>query len=317
MTPADATTHPLVAYKSDPVRGAVWHDIFAREAPDLRLVDWDPHGEAAQARYLVAWTPPEDLPRAMPRLEALFCIGAGIDHLPVGELPRTVQVVRMVDPNLTASMVEYVVMAVLALHRDLPFYRREQAAGRWTPRPVLPATERRVGIMGLGVLGQAAARAVAGFGFPVRGWSASAKALDGIETFAGDAALGDFLAGTDILVCLLPLTPATRGLLDRALFSRLPPGAALVNAGRGGHVVEADLLAALDGGRLSGAILDVLATEPPPASHPLLAHPLVMATPHVASATQPAGAARQVIRGVRAHLRGEPIAHAIDRSQGY
>ncbi|TGD95839.1 2-hydroxyacid dehydrogenase [Methylobacterium nonmethylotrophicum] len=308
---------PLIAYKSDPVRGAVWHDIFAREAPDLRLVDWTPDGEAAEARFLVAWTPPPDLPRAMPRLEALFCIGAGIDHLPVRELPPAVQVVRMVDPNLTASMVEYVVMAVLALHRDLPFYRIEQAGGRWTPRPVKPAAERRVGIMGLGVLGQAAARAVAGFGFPVRGWSASPKALDGVETFAGDDALGAFLSGTDILVCLLPLTAATRGLLDGDLFARLSPGAGLVNAGRGGHVVEADLVAALEGGRLSGAVLDVLATEPPPAGHPLLAHPRVIATPHVASATQPAGAARQVIQGVRAHLRGEPIPHAVDRSQGY
>lgn len=310
-------TRPVIAYKSDPVRGAVWHEIFAREAPDLRLVDWTPEGEAAEAPYLVAWTPPPDLARAMPRLEALFCIGAGIDHLPVHELPRTVQVVRMVDPNLTASMVEYVVMAVLALHRDLPFYRTEQAAGRWTPRPVRPAAERRVGLMGLGVLGQAAARALSGFGFPVRGWSASPKSLDGIETFAGDAELGQFLSGADILVCLLPLTPATRGLLNRNLFAQLPSGAALVNAGRGGHAVEADLLAALETGQLSGAVLDVLATEPPPAGHPLLAHPRVMVTPHVASATQPAGAARQVIQGVRAHLRGEPIAHAVDRSQGY
>lgn len=307
----------LIAYKSDPVRGAVWHDIFSREAPDLRLVDWVPEGEAAQARFLVAWTPPEDLPRAMPGLEALFCIGAGIDHLPVAALPPAVTVVRMVDPDLTASMVEYVTMAVLALHRDLPFYRTEQAAGRWTPRAVRPAAMRRVGIMGLGVLGQAAARAVAGFGFPVRGWSATPKDLAGIETFAGDAALGDFLAGTDILVCLLPLTSATRGLLDHRLFDRLPDGASLVNAGRGGHVVEADLLAALDGGRLGGAILDVLAAEPAPADHPLLSHPRVMVTPHVASATQPAGAARQVIQGVRAHLRGEPIPHAIDRGQGY
>ncbi len=310
-------TVPLIAYKSDPVRGAVWHEIFAREAPDLRLVDWTPDGEAAQAPYLVAWTPPPDLPRAMPRLEALFCIGAGIDHLPVHVLPPSVQVVRMVDPNLTASMVEYVVMAVLALHRDLPFYRTEQAAGRWTPLPVRPATERRVGLLGLGVLGQAAARALSGFGFPVRGWSASPKSLGGIETFAGDAALGDFLSGIDILVCLLPLTPATRGLLNSDLFARLAPGAGLVNVGRGGHAVEADLLAALEGGQLSGAVLDVLATEPPQAGHPLLAHPRVMATPHVASATQPAGAARQVIQGVRAHLRGEPIAHAINRAHGY
>ncbi|WP_279357820.1 2-hydroxyacid dehydrogenase [Methylobacterium indicum] len=313
--PSAETT--LVAYKSDPVRGAVWHEIFSREAPDLRLVDWAPEGEAADARFLVAWTPPDDLPRAMPRLEALFCIGAGIDHLPVAALPPAVQVVRMVDPNLTASMVEYVVMAVLALHRDMPFYRSEQAAGRWTPRPVRPAATRRVGIMGLGVLGQAAARAVAGFGFPVRGWSATPKSLDGIETFAGDAALGDFLAGTDILVCLLPLTPATRGLLDRRLFDRLPEGAGLVNSGRGGHVVEADLLAALETGRLGAAILDVLDREPPSADHPLLSHPRVMVTPHVASATQPEGAARQVIAGVRAHLRGEPIPHAIDRRQGY
>ncbi len=145
--------------------------------------------------------------------------------------------------------------------------------------------------MGLGVLGQAAAGALGRFGFPVRGWSASPKVLDGITTFTGAAELGDFLSGTDILVCLLPLTPATRGLLNRDLFARLPTGAALVNTGRGGHLVEADLLAALDSGRISGAILDVLATEPPPADHPLLAHPLVLATPHVASMTLPAGAA--------------------------
>ncbi len=176
---APLTARPLVAYKSDPVRGAIWHDIFTREAPDLRLLDWAPEGEAADAPYLVAWTPPGDLPRAMPNLDVLFCIGAGIDHLPVHDLPQAVQVVRMVDPNLTASMVEYVVMAVLALHRDLPFYP-DRAGCR--------ALDPAAGAAGSGAPGrhhgsrrsrQAAAQALRSFGFPIRGWSASSKSIDG------------------------------------------------------------------------------------------------------------------------------------------
>lgn len=307
----------LVAYKSDPVRGAVWHDVFLAEAPDLRLVDWDPAGEAASAPYLVAWTPPEDLGRAMPKIEAFFCIGAGIDHLPIAAFPPKVDVVRMVDPDLTASMVEYVTMATLALHRDLPLYVGAARAGSWKAHPLRRAAERRVGLLGLGVMGQAVAAGLKAFGFPVRGWSASRKSLSGVACFAGPEERAAFLAGTDILICLLPLTEATRGILSADLFGQLPQGAALVNVGRGGHLVEADLLAALDGGQMSGAVLDVLASEPPAADHPLLRHPKVWVTPHIASATHPASAARQVIRGIRALRDGGKADNTVDRSRAY
>lgn len=307
----------LVAYKSDPVRGALWHEVFAREAPELTLVDWADTSRAAAAPYLVAWVPPDDLATTMPNLRAFFCTGAGIDHLPFHEFPTGLRVVRMVDPALARSMAEYVVTAVLMLHRDMVAYRADQAAGRWNGRTVVAAAARRVGIMGLGNMGLAAVEALGHLGFPLRGWSASRKVIAGLETFAGPAELRSFLSGTDILVCLLPLTDETRGILDRSLFAMLPRGAMLLNAGRGGHLVEADLLAALDASLLSAAVLDVLADEPPRPDHPLLRHPRVVVTPHIASATHPESAARQVIKGVRADMAGRPIEHVLDPRQGY
>lgn len=305
-----------VVYRSDARRGAVWHAVFAEEAPELLLVDWSPEA-AAEARYLVAWTPPAPLAEAMPKLDVLFNIGAGIDHLPLGEIGAGVAIVRMVDPELTRSMVDYVLLAVLAQLRDLPDYLAAQRAGRWAPMPVRRAADHTVGILGLGVLGQAVAAALAGLGFPVRGWSASPKSVPDVDTVAGRSNLPAFLAGTRSLVCLLPLTPDTRGILDAALFAGLPAGAGLVNVGRGGHLVEADLVAALDGGHIASAVLDVLSPEPPPPGHPLFSHPKVIATPHVASMTHPATAARQVIRAVRRHRRGEPMDNVIDRARGY
>lgn len=304
-----------VVYRSDARRGAVWHAVFAAEAPDLALRDWPE--AAGEARYLVAWTPPDGLDRAMPRLEVLFNLGAGIDHLPLDAIGPQVALVRMVDPELTRSMVDYVLFAVLAQLRDVPDYLAAQRAGRWEAMPVRRAAEHGVGILGLGVLGRAVAGALLGLGFPVRGWSASPKDVPGVETFAGRDALPAFLAGCRSLVCLLPLTVATRGIVDAALLSRLPQGGGLINVGRGGHVVEADLLAALDSGQLASAVLDVLAEEPPRAGHPLFAHPRVLATPHVASTAHPATAARQVIRAVRRHRRGDAMEHVVDRQRGY
>lgn len=305
-----------VVYNSDARRGAVWHAVFAAEAPELRLVDWPPCDPAA-ARYLVAWAAPDGLAHAMPGLAAYFNIGAGIDHLPLAEIGEAVSIVRMVDAELTRSMVEYVTLAVLAQHRDLPAYLQAQREGRWAALPVRRAAGHTVGILGLGVLGQAVAAALVGLGFPVRGWSASTKRVEGVECFAGRAALPAFLAATRSLVCLLPLTADTRGILDAALFADLPEGAGLINVGRGGHLVEADLLSALESGHLASAVLDVLGREPPPAGHALFGHPRVIATPHVASTSHPATAARQVIRAVRAHQRGEPLDNVVDRRRGY
>jgi glyoxylate/hydroxypyruvate reductase A len=314
---SDGSARPTLVYKSDPVRGAVWDRVFREEAPDIALEVWSPDAPPLDAAYLVAWTPPEDLERSMPKLEVLFGLGAGVDHLDLDRLPPRVRLVRMVDPNLTRSMIEYVLYAVLALHRDIPVYLADQREGRWAPRPVRRSADRTVGVMGLGVLGRAAAEALRDLGFAMRGWSASAKSIPGIMCFAGPEALPDFLGACEILVCLLPLTDATRGLLNAETLSSLPAGARLVNAGRGGHVVEADLLAALESGHISAAMLDVLAAEPPAADHPLLRHPRVMLTPHVASATHPDSAARQVIRAIRRHRDGLPLEHVVHRRQAY
>jgi glyoxylate/hydroxypyruvate reductase A len=214
-------------------------------------------------------------------------------------------------------MVEYAVCGVLALHRDIPIYLRDQRQGQWAPLPVRRAVDRSVGIMGLGVLGAALANALAPFGFKLRGWSRSRRTVDGMETFAGAGEFHTFLGGSEILVVLLPLTDSTRGILDAAAFTALPHGARLLNVGRGGHVVEADLLEALASGRVDCAMLDVLAEEPPPEDHPLMCHPRVIVTPHIASATYPVTAARHVIEQIRRREAGLPLLDVIDRRRGY
>ncbi|MBV9247859.1 MAG: glyoxylate/hydroxypyruvate reductase A [Acetobacteraceae bacterium] len=306
-----------VVYKSDPVRGEVWARIFAQEAPEMELRIWPDVGDTSEVHYLVAWLPPDDLPRQFPKLEVLFSTGAGIDQLDLAAVPAHVAVLRMVDPDLTASMVEYAMFGVLALHRDIPIYLAAQREGCWAPRQVRRATDRTVGVMGLGVLGLALASALQGFGFGVRGWSALRKAIPGIDCFAGQGELRTFLAQCDILVCLLPLTEATRGILNATTFAALPRGARLLNVGRGGHLVEDDLLKALETGQIDSAILDVLEQEPPPPEHPLLCHPHVIATPHIASVTHPEGAARRVLEQIRRHSAGEKLTDAIDRERGY
>jgi glyoxylate/hydroxypyruvate reductase A len=223
----------------------------------------------------------------------------------------------MVEPGLTQGMREYVLLHVLRHHRDMPRLARQQAARRWEPFASPLAQERGVGVMGLGILGADAAAALAAVGFRVAGWSRRPKALPGIESFAGEDGLAPFLARSEILVCLLPLTPATAGILDARLFAALPPGAALVNAARGEHLVEADLLAALGGGQLSGATLDAFRSEPLPPEHPFWGHPLIRVTPHNASLTRPETGARSMAEAIRRILAGAAPANLADRGAGY
>ena len=304
-------------YKSDPTRGAVWARRFAEQAPDVPFRTWPDVGDPAQVRYLAAWTMPAGLLETLPNLEVLFCVGAGIDQLDLAQVPDSIPVVRMVEPGLVAGMVEFATLAVLALHRDWPAYAAQQRERKWKALRVARAEERRVGVMGLGVLGQAVLEKLQGFGFPCAGWSRSARRLDGIECHAGEDGLPAFLARTDILVNLLPLTPATRGILARGLFDALPRGAAVVNLGRGKHLVAGDLIAALDAGQLAAAIVDVTDPEPLPPDHPLWMHPRVVVTPHIASETQPETSASVVIDNIRRHQRGEPLVGLVDRQRGY
>lgn len=306
-----------VLYKADPVRGRIWARVFAERAPDLQFQVWPECGSADDVEYLVAWEPPPDWREMFPNVKVLFSTGAGVDQLDLATMPRHIQVARMVEPGIVQGVVEYVVMAVLMLHRALPKYLRQQANGVWRGAPAVAAAECRVGVMGLGVLGQAVLDRLGAFGYQRYGWSRSPKEIEGCETFAGEERLDAFLAKCDILICLLPLTEATRGILGARVFSALPRGAALINAGRGAHLDEAALLDALESSQLSQAMLDVTEPEPLPSSHRLWNHPRVIVTPHIAGSTRPESAALVLIDNIRRHQRGEPLLDAIDRSKGY
>ena len=271
----------------------------------------------AEIDYALVWQPAPGALARLPNLKLIFSLGAGLDHLAGdGVLPPGVPVIRMVDAQLTAGMTEYVVYHALRFHRAMPAYDAQQRRAEWRLLPQVAAAERRVGILGLGVLGGAAARALAALNFDVAGWSRGPKDL-GIPSFAGAGELPALLARTDILVCLLPLTAATAGILCAANFARLPAGACVINAGRGGHLLEADLLDALDNGHLAGAALDVFANEPLPPGNPLWSHPRVAITPHAASKTLPASSARHVIDNIRRFRAGRPVGPLADFARGY
>ncbi|MBW8811814.1 MAG: glyoxylate/hydroxypyruvate reductase A [Caulobacterales bacterium] len=306
-----------ILYRADAARGAAWASHFAEAAPDLAFHVWPDAGDLSKVEYLVAWQAPPDLLAQLPNLKVLFSSGAGVDHVDFSAIPGHVQVVRMVEPGIVDGMVEYVTMSVLALHRDLFDYLAAQAEGAWREGPVRPAAARTIGVMGLGVLGQAVLGRLAAFGFRLRGWNRSPKAIDGVEGFAGTAGLAPFLAGCDILVCLLPLTAATRGLVDAQVLAGLPRGASLINVARGAVVDTEALLDALDAGHLGRAVLDVTEPEPLPPDHRLWRHPRVAITPHIASMTQPQTAAPVLLENLRRHQRGEPMLGLIDRARGY
>lgn len=312
-----STERSTFLYKADPARGQRWAEVFRHEAPEIHFRIWPDIGDATRVRYLAAWEPPADLATSFPNLKLLFSTAAGVDQFDLAALPGALPLVRMIEPGIERGMVEYVMHAVLDLHRDMPAYRRAQVRGSWQPLPVRTAAERRVGVLGLGALGQAVLAQLVAFGFDVAGWSRSRHVVDGVSCHAGSEELGAFLARAEILVCLLPPTDATRGFLDAALLARLPRGASLVHVGRGPQLVAADLLAAIDAGHIAEAVLDVTDPEPLPPAHPLWSHPHVRITPHIASMTQPESAARAVIHNLCRFAAGEPLLGLVDRRLGY
>lgn len=306
-----------IVYKSDPARGARWQAWLAQHAPDIQLYIWPEIGDADQVEVLIAWQPPDNVLTTFPRLKVLMSVGAGADQFDFNALPPELPVVRMIEPGLTQGMVEYVTFAVLGLHRDMPRYLQQQRAQQWQAHTSRTASQRRVGVMGLGELGQASLRQLVSLGFDCAGWSRTPRQIDGVRCWHGSDQLADFLAHSDILVCLLPLTPETRGLLNAGLFARLPVGAALVHAGRGPQLNADHLLAALESGQLSAAVIDVTDPEPLPVGHPFWHHPAIWLTPHIASQTQTHSAVAALLENLRRHQRGEPMIGIIDRNQGY
>ncbi|WP_306117416.1 MULTISPECIES: glyoxylate/hydroxypyruvate reductase A [unclassified Roseitalea] len=302
---------------------AVWLAALQKHAPDREIVTEPASADDPTIRYAVVWKQRPGVLSGLPNLAAIFSVGAGVDHVfQDPDLPE-VPIVRSVADDLTERMSEYVVWQVLDHHRKGPRYRRQQAERVWNEDRMQPAArDVTVGIMGMGILGRDAAEKLKALGFRIAGWSRRPQAIGGVEGFAGDAQLDGFLAISDIVVCLLPLTPATRGILSKPLFARMkrrgPLGPAiLINAGRGGLQNEADIVAALDNGWLGAATLDVFNQEPLPATSPLWNHPRVMITPHAAATSMPDALVPPILAQIEAFERGEELRNVVDRQAGY
>src|SRR5215471_8791905 len=297
---------------------ARWKPQLTRLMPELEVRIWPDIGDPAEIDYALVWRPEPGLLASLPRLKLILSLGAGVDHILCDpDLPRNVPIVRLVDPYMTDAMSEYVVLQVLRLHRRHLEYRAQQEAEIWRELDQKNAVERTVGILGFGELGQDAAGKLTQLGFDVALWGRRPRSVEGLLGYAGDAGLLALLGRSEILVCLLPLTDVTAGILNARTLAMLPKGAALVNAARGGHLVEEDLLDGLACGRLSAAVLDVFRDEPLPAGHPFWHHPRIVVTPHVAAATHPPTAAPIILDNIRRFEAGLPLLNQVDPAQGY
>lgn len=275
---------------------------------------------APPADYAVVWAPPQQFLDEQPQLKGLFNIGAGVDALVKLRLPAHAAVVRLDDAGMSVQMAEYVSHAVIRHFREFDGYEADVAAGKWSYRKPRMRADFPVGVMGLGVLGERVARALAQFDFPVLGWSRSPKTIAGVQCFSGEPGMADFLAATRILVCLLPLTPETTDIMNRATLSKLLPGAYVINVARGAHLVDEDLIALIASGHVAGATLDVFRTEPLPAAHPFWQHPKINVTPHTSARTLREESIAQIAGKIRALESGTPIsslAGVVDPKKGY
>jgi glyoxylate/hydroxypyruvate reductase A len=294
-----------------------WLQALRQAAPE---VDWVLQ-PSPQVEVAVVANPPPGLLQGLPRLKLIQSLWAGVDRLLADPtLPAGVPVARMVDPAMSRAMAETALWAVLSLHRGFFAYARQQAQARWQPLPQRRADELHVLVLGLGAMGRAVAQALRAQGYAVTGWRREPGAAaidDGVQQAHGDEALPRLLAQADVVLNLLPLTPDTHGLVDRRFLAAMRPGASLVNLARGAHVVDEDLLAALDAGQLAHAVLDVFHTEPLPPDHRYWQHPRVTVLPHVAALTDPRSAAQVVAQNLRALAAGLPLQHLVRRERGY
>ncbi len=308
----------VLLYRSSSDSAALWLAELRKHIPELEMRVFPELGDPKDIDAALVWKPQPGLLASLPNLKMIASLGAGVDHLlEDATLPRHVPIVRLIDPYMTEAMSEYVLTQVLRLHRQDFAYRAQQRERVWRELPPLNASERRVGVLGLGELGSDAARKLAVLGFKVAGWSRRERRLPGMESFHGPEGLIALARRSEILVCLLPLTRETTGILDGRLFATMPRGAAIVNAARGAHLVDADLLAALESGQLSAAVLDVFVEEPLPTEHPFWRHEKIIVTPHAAAATHAPTAAAGVAENLRRLSDGRQLINVVDLTHGY
>ncbi|MGB0844804.1 MAG: 2-hydroxyacid dehydrogenase [Alphaproteobacteria bacterium] len=297
-----------------------WGDGLKSILPDLDVRIWPDVGARDEIEYALVWRPEHGFLASLPNLKVIYSVGAGIDHLAADpSLPRHIPVVRMVDPALTQGMVSYVTWACLHMFRKMFLAQQYQAENVWDSEPVirLASDRKTVGILGLGQLGQACSKQLQALDFDLVGWSATPKNVEGVTSYVGADGLDAMLRQTDYLVCLLPLTPDTQGILNKENMSKLKPEGGVVSAGRGGHLVEQDLADLLNAGHLSGAVVDVFSTEPLPQDNPLWGQKNLIITPHIASTTDPFSSGATVANSIKAFENGEALENLVKWDVGY
>ena len=306
----------LIIYEAENLE--IFTNELKRSIPELDIQIWPEVSNPEKIDAVLTWKPPLGVMNQFPNLKAIISFGVGVEQiLRDPSIPENVPIVRIVEPGLTSRMTEYILLAILRFHRQAFEYQRLQQERSWQPLPLPETNTCKIGILGMGILGKDAAAKLSYLGFPVRGWSRTPKNIDGIECFHGREQLKICLSECKILICLLPLTPETKGILNHETFSALPKGSYLINVARGQHLVEKDLLTALDSGQLSGACLDVFDKEPLPANHPFWLHSQITITPHVATQTDSEYWTKSIVETINDVRAGVTLKNVVNRQQGY
>lgn len=295
-----------------------WIETLKKEAPDIEVMAYDEVKDKNKVLFALAWNHPRGIFKDYPNLKCISSMGAGVDHIMTDpDIPEQVEVVRIVDPLLSQDLAEFALAHIMNHLRGLTHYKLLQQDATWKKRKYLRIPEVNVGIMGTGMIGNHVAEFLRSCGFSVAGWGKNPGKTGDYPRYHGNEQLDDFLRKSQILICLLPLTPDTRGILNKENLEKLPHGAYVINLGRGGHVADNDLIETLDSGHLSGASLDVFEQEPLPSDHPFWKHPRIQITPHIASLTTPESVAPQIIENYRRAVSGQPLLNRVNKEKGY
>lgn len=299
-----------------------WIEGMKVRLPQVNIRQWE-KGDNQSADYAMVWLPPYECLAGRSDLKGIFALGAGVDAIlkqeqdKPGTLPVGVPVMRLEDTGMAIQMEEYACAKVLSYFRRMDEYRQLQSQRQWKQLPAYQHEDFVIGVMGAGALGQAVAKRLVSFGFHVRTWSRSEKQLDNVKSYFGNDQLASFLSGTRVIINLLPSTPETVGILNQQLFSQLEQGAYVINLARGAHLIEQDLLLALESGQVAGAALDVFASEPLSQMHPFWTHPRIAITPHVAAFTKPKEAMDMIVSNIQRIEAGQAPIGVVDMQRGY